>query len=200
MSIFNILRSSTVVAFGAIVGFKCMQYWQKSSMQERTIASLAPTRMIAKIGLEQNANNLFDIRVDDGGVAQHDSSVSTLKIYVQAYNAIPDGLSANWKLPHDVDIVSGDLDLALGAFQQNEIKIFSIQVKNFSKDLRKYISFEISGSVNQLPVRRDILLSSRVEDSFEYVVQKSEEQKTQALQKMGLSKAKSRFNLENVAR
>jgi hypothetical protein len=200
MSIFNILRSASIVAVGAVVGFKGMQYWQASANQERSIASLAPTRMIAKIGLEQNANNMFDIRVDDGGVARHDGSVSTLKIYVQAYNAVPEGLSANWKIPHDVDVVSGDLNLALGAFQRNEIKTFSLQVKNFSKDVRKYISFEIFGSANQLPVRRDVLLSSRVEDSFEYIVQQNEAQKTKALQKLGQSKSKSKFDPENVAR
>jgi hypothetical protein len=195
MSILNFLKSAVVMLFGALLGYSGIKYLnQKFAPQNRFIAS----QQISKMGLEQNASYLFEVKLDNNNFALSESETSTLKVNVQALKDLQGGtLSYTWNLPEDVHVVEGAANDSLGEFKAGEIKEFTLKVKGFSKQLKKYVSFEIKGDYAQKPIRREILISSRVEDSMEYLIQQNSlQQKGKMNSKLGITKSK--FDPENV--
>ncbi len=167
----------------------------KPEIKNRSIAS-AP---ISKLGHQQHGRSLFDVKTDLQGLASQDSDVSTLKVTVIALKPAGNGLSYKWNLPPGVTIISGPSSDTLQAFKAGEKREFSVQVKGFSKQLRKFASFEISGMLNQFQIQREVLISSRIEDSLEYLIQKNELKKENAANKLG-QKSKNRFDPKNIVR
>ena len=97
-------------------------------------------------------------------------------------------------------MLEGTLTENLGAFTAGQSKEFTLKVRQFSKQFKKFISFEIKGDYEQRPINREILISSRVEDSFEYVIQQNEKKRKVQAQKLGNDKAKSKFSPDRVIR
>ncbi len=195
MSILNFLKSAVVMLFGALLGYSGIKYLnQNVAPKNRFIAS----QQISKMGLEQNASYLFEVKLDNNNFAHSESETSTLKVNVQALKDLQGGtLSYTWNLPEDVHVVEGTANDLLGEFKAGEIKEFTLKVKGFSKQLKKYVSFEIKGDYAQKPIRREILISSRVEDSMEYLIQQNSlQQKGKMNSKLGITKSK--FDPENV--
>lgn len=190
----NILKSVAVIAIGGICGYSAVHHL-KPQTQHRFLASQP---MISKVGQEQNARQLFDVRLNTDELAQQDSGVSTLKVTVTALRTIPAGLIYNWNISDGVHVVDGSVHDQLGAFTSGEQKEFVLRVRGFSKEIRKYISFEVRGEVAQRSVRREVLISSRIEDSFEYVIQQNQLQQNQLNGKPGAQSINNRFKPENV--
>ncbi|MEQ1723738.1 MAG: hypothetical protein ABL930_11220 [Pseudobdellovibrio sp.] len=195
MSISNFLKSAAVMSFGALLGYSGIKYLdQKVAPKNRFIAS----QQISKIGLEQNASYLFEVKLDNNNFAISESDTSTIKVNVLALKDLQEGaLNYAWNLPQDVEVIEGATNDSLGEFKSGEIKEFILKVKGFSKQLKKYVSFEIKGDYGQQPIRREILISSRYEDSLEYLVQQnSVKQASKQNSKLGITKSK--FDPENV--
>jgi hypothetical protein len=195
MSFPNFLKSAAVMSFGALIGYSGIKYLdQNVAPQNRFIAS----QQISKMGLEQNASYLFEVKLDNNDFALSESETSTIKVTVQALKVLQAGtLNYSWTLPEDVQVLEGTTNDLLGEFKAGEIKEFVLKVKGFSKQLKKYVSFEIKGDYNQQLIRREILISSRVEDSFEYLVQQNSiQQRSKMNSKLGITKSK--FDPENV--
>lgn len=195
MSSSNILKSIAVILLGGVVGYSSVQFFKKPT-KNRFIAS----QNISKLGQDQTSRTLFDVQLDLNELAKDESDVSTIKVIVQALKDFPDGLNYRWNLPADVEIVEGSPFSILGNFTAGQSKEFILKVKNFSKSLRKYISFEVQGELNQYAIKREVLISSRVEDSFEYLLQQNELKNNKPNTKLGLDKTKSRFSPEKVIR
>ena len=195
MSISNILKSLAVITFGGLFGYGSIHFL-KPEPKNRFIAS----QPMAKIGLEQNARSLFDVKLNTEDLAKKDSDVSTIQVTIEALHPIDSGLVYHWNLSNDIQVVEGSLHDHLGAFTTGESKVYTLKVKGFSKELKKYISFEVRGDVNQRPVRREVLISSRVEDSFEYMIQQNDKKNTANGQNNKLDKKKNKFTAENVVR
>lgn len=194
----NFLKSLPVILFGALVGYQTMRYVTTPANQTVSSYSMSSHRM-AKLGLAQNANSLFDVQVITDQLAATESGISTVQVKVRAYGAINDGLQYQWNLPSEVELIEGQYSNVLGRFNANEEKIFELKLRYFSKQLRRYISFEISGLANNLPVRKDVLISSRIEDSMEYIIQQSRlEQKAHG--KVEAQSIMDKFAPEHVVR
>jgi hypothetical protein len=194
MSKFNLLKSIAVVALGIAAGYFSVHLLKPASAN-RFIAS----QQISKLGLSNNAASLFDVKLNTDGLALRDSDMSIITVSVVAANDLPDaGITYKWNLPSDVQLLDGTAASTIGAFSAGQSKDFTIKVKNFSKELRKYISFEVQGDLNQLPLKREVLISSRIEDSFEYMLQQNELKKNKLNKKLGVSENKGRFSPENI--
>ncbi|MCC2678915.1 MAG: hypothetical protein K0R29_1491 [Pseudobdellovibrio sp.] len=194
MSISNILKSFLIMAVGGFTGYSVMNYTQKPLEQNRFMASVS----IAKMGQEQMARQFFDLQTDLSQIAKNESDVSEIKITVTALKNLNAGLNYRWILPPGVNMVQGPLQDQLPSLQTGETKELTIKVNGFSKELRKYLSLEISGNANQFPVKQEVLVSSRIEDSLEYLIQQSEKKNRQnGVNKMG---KKSKFSAENIVR
>jgi hypothetical protein len=86
-----------------------------------------------------------------------------------------------------------------------ETKELSLRVQNYSKEFRSHVSFTVQGSLGAHPVNRDTIVSSRPEDSFEYVVQQAEIQRqknsSRGLQKLNNGKSLSeKFRADKIYR
>jgi hypothetical protein len=196
MSISNFLKSGLVVLLGGVCGYKLMSYSQEKSpvKQNRFMASAA----ISKIGKDQVSRQFFDLQTDSQ-IAKDDSSLTELKIILTALKDINTNLSYKWNVPSNVNVLQGPIQDQLPSMKSGETKEIVIKVTSFSKEMKKYISFEIDGAANQFPVHREVLISSRIEDSLEYLVQKSElKNLNSGANKLGTTKSK--FSPENVVR
>jgi hypothetical protein len=196
MPISNILKSASVMIVGGLIGYNVVKYSSQKPVQQNRFLASVP---MAKLGSQQLARTFFETKVHLKEIAKNESETSILKVTITALKNIPAGLTYNWILPKDVHLVSGFTNEQVGTLNQGESKEFEIQVNGFSKELRKYVSFEIHGQVNQWPLRHEVLLSSRIEDSLEYLIHQNELKKNSevGVQKLR-AKAKSKFAIENV--
>lgn len=192
----NILKSLGIVLCGTVFGYSMVQFL-KPEMKNRHIASA----MISKLGQEQNARSLFDVKLNLDGIGANDQGISELKVSVIALKNIRAGLMYNWNLPTEVQIMEGAATEALGEFTVGQSRDFVLHVRGFSKQSKRFISFEVQGEINQYPIKREVLISSRMEDSLEYLIQQNElgKEKKAGINKLG-TESKGRFDPENVVR
>lgn len=195
MSISNLLKSAAIISFGSVLGYTSVK-WLTSEPKNRSIASYP----VSKLGKVQNARNLFDVKLNTDGLALTDDGTSTIKVTIVALKNFDSGLVYSWNLPQDIEVVEGPITENIGAFTAGQSKEFTLKARQFSKQLKKFISFEIKGDYEQRPINREILISSRVEDSFEYVIQQNEKKRKVQVQKPGADKVKSKFSPDRVIR
>ncbi len=199
MSIPNILKSAAVIALGGFVGFASVKFFSQPNENNRGLASLT----FSKLGSEQFAKSLFNIKISHEELAQSNDDFSVVTVTIEAIKSFPAGLSYSWSLPDTANLIDGELSGSLEEFSAHQTKEFRIKVKGYSREVRTYISFAIRGGLDNKGVDRDVLISSRPEDSFEYVVQEREKARTQdnakGLKKLGRPAAKSPIDLDKVS-
>jgi hypothetical protein len=158
---------------------------------------------MAKLGSQMFAKQLFNVKVNYDLIANKENEKTVLKVTATALHDIEAGLNYTWVLPPDVKILSGQISDAFGSFQSGESKDFEIEVSGFSKEQKKYVSFEVTGHLKGMPLKRDVLITSRIEDTMEYMIHESEkkaqleEQKNPKAKKLN-SQRKSKFAPENI--
>lgn len=191
---YNLLKSISVISFGLVVGYNTGRFFETQTVN-RKIASYP----IGKMSKVHNSEPLFDIKADTDELSKTEDGVSILKIQLHAFKDFPAGLVYTWKLPHETDLVEGALDGQLEAFSMNQNKELVLKVKGFSKQSKKFINFIISGAILEKPIHREVLISSRIEDSHEYAIQQRELKKTKdTLNKLSDSKSKNKFSPDRV--
>ena len=194
MPISNLLKSVAVISLGVVVGYSSIKFF-KPEEKNRFMASYP----ISKLGKNQNSRLLFDIIVNTDELALTEDDISTIKVNIHALKNINAGLIYSWNLPEDIELIDGYLNDSLGVLTANQSKEFVIRVKGFSKSFKKFISFEVQGEFEQRPIHREILISSRIEDSLEYIIQQNELNKSKN-QINKLDNGKTKFSLDRVVR
>lgn len=198
MSINNILKATLVTTFGAVIGYSSVKIFKQPNENNRGIASMT----FSKLGSEQYAKSLFAIKIENESIAKKSDEESVINVKIEAFKTLPEGLNYTWNLPETVTVLEGDLTGPLAGFSAKETKEFRLKVKGYSKEVRNYISFTIKGVLDGKDVERDVLVSSRPEDSFEYVVQEHEKERAiekKSLNKLGKPEAKSPIDLNKVS-
>ena len=197
MSIRNFLTGALTVIVGGVIGYTTVKSLQQPRSSERNLASIA----IGKLAGQQYARSLIDVQLHLGELAKKDSDVSHIRITVTGLKDISPGLSYRWVVPPEVRVVAGTLNSDVGAIAAGETKEFWIDVVGFSKEMRRYMSFEVVGQQNSFPVKSEALISSRVEDSIEYLVQQSElKRQSNGFNKLDNQKRRSKFSPENIVK
>lgn len=184
------LAGVAVGYFGTMI-FKSID---SSRGSNRYMASI----QIAKMGAVQNAQNFFEIRSKADVIAQNQNETSTIKVIITPYGDYNDSVNYSWEIPDDARVVSGNVNGIISKFEKNKPIELAIDVAGFSKEKRNYISFKIDGQINTLPVSQDILVSSRPEDSFEYLIQQNAVASDKKSKKLAGDKDSSRFNPKNI--
>ena len=173
MSYRTLLKSFSVVAISAVIGYGAMKFIQKENSPNRYLASMT----MGKMAHEQFSKTIFDIKVKNIEVGSTDSDVSTVQVTIDAFNEIPEGLSYSWHLPEDISVFAGSQQGLLPKFSANETQTLELKIKGYSKIKKSFISFSVEGALGAAKLKREVLLSSRPEDSFEYIVQNYEKSK-----------------------
>lgn len=194
MPISNVLKSIAVISLGVVVGYNSITFFNPDT-KNRFIASYP----ISKLGKNQNSRHLFNVKVNTDEVALDEKNISTIKVNIQALKNFNAGLIYNWNLPQNVELVDGYLSGGLGDFSENQSKEYVIRIKGFSKQLKKFISFKLQGELEQRSISREILISSRIEDSLEYAIQQHELNRSKN-QINKLDNRKNKFNPDRVIR
>lgn len=193
----NLLKSFPVIALSAFVGYSAMKYVQQESSPNRYLASLT----MGKMAVEQFSKTIFDVKIKNVKVGLTENDTSTVQVDVEAYTALPAGLPYSWNIPEDVVIVEGPQQGVFSEFAANQIQTLVLKIKGYNKIKKSFISFSVNGSSGQTKLQREVLLSSRPEDSFEYVVQnyeKSKEAQAKINGKLGKSEYKSPIDIKKV--
>lgn len=198
MSFSNILKSISVIALGSLVGYSTVKFLSQPNENNRGIASIT----YSKLGSEQYAKSLFEIKIQNGTLAEKIDELSEIVVSVEALKTLPEGLVYSWSIPDTATVIEGDMNGSLAGFSAHEKKEYRLKVKGYSREVRHFISFTIKGNLNSKPVNRDVLISSRPEDSFEYVVREREKERAiekKLVNKMGKTEAKSPIDLNKVS-
>lgn len=165
-----VLSSTATIFCGVFIGYFGMQFVNSKTSNSTNLASLSSESQIMKLGADQISKDYFDVRFDNNIVAEKSEQPSIVKIKVTALKDVPEGLNFKWLLGAGVssnEILEGTLP----AFQAQEEKTFEISVLGFSKESVSHVSFSVFGYLGEHQVKRDVISSSRPEDSYEYVLQ-----------------------------
>lgn len=194
------LNSILTITAGIFVGYAGISALQKNANMDlnfdRSIASAPMTKM----GVDQVSHEYIDLKLTTDFIAKNNSDVSVVKITITAQKDLPAGLRYKWQL-HKNMTSSDQLIGPLEAMPAGTKKEFSIRVVGFSKEHNSHINFLISGQIAEHKIRRSAIISSRREDSLEYVVEQAalNEKETGKIQKLNNGKAvRKKFDLSNV--
>lgn len=193
----NILKSTFIIILGGLLGYSSMKYFFSSDVKPNRLIASAP---VGKLKHTINTNLYYDVKIDADHISQTDHDSSQIQIFLTAKRSFDTGLKYQWSLPQDVTVVSGSMNGELGAFSENQTKSFMLELKNFSKQQKKYLIFQISGQLEQRPAKQDLLISSRIEDSFEHQIQQNAKKPASEDQKAQGNSVQRRFNPDNVIR
>ena len=168
-----VLKSGFTVLLGTFIGYFGMHYLQTGGGLENNSTSLSSFSIepqIAKLGTDQISKDYFDVRFGENTIATKSNDLSKVVIKITALKDVPAGLFYKWRLGSEM--TSTDvLDGTLPGFTAGEEKEYEISTLGFSKESVSHISFLVSGNLGSHLVKREIIASSRPEDSYEYVVQ-----------------------------
>lgn len=186
------------MTLGAVVGYSSVKILKQPNENNRGLASVT----FSKLGSDHYSKSLFEVKIENESIASKADQESIITVKINALKTLPDGLNYTWNLPETVTVVDGAINGPLLGFSANETKELRLKVKGYSKEVRNYISFTIKGELDGNSVERDVLVSSRPEDSFEYVVQEKEKERAiekKSFNKMGKPEAKSAIDLNKVS-
>ncbi|MBC7740590.1 MAG: hypothetical protein H7061_00230 [Bdellovibrionaceae bacterium] len=195
MSERKLLKPIMVIVSGAFFGFYAVQFFlPQPQAHNRFLASAT----MAKLGSEQFAKSLFDLKIKNEFVGDNNDEVSVIKVTLEAYQPLPAGLNYSWSLPEGAELVDGVIAGQLPLLSPDQLQEFTIKVKGYAHDNKRHIIFNVKGDVNQNLVDQNVIVSSRPEDSFEYVVQQREKAIAKTQNKLGANKSKSAIDPKNV--
>jgi len=118
MSFSNILKSTLVMTLGAVVGYSTVKFLKQPNENNRGIASLT----FSKLGSEQYAKTLFDVKIENESIAKKSDEESIVTVKIEAFKTLPEGLTYTWNIPDTVTVVDGDLSGPLTGFSAKETK------------------------------------------------------------------------------
>ena len=167
MSKHVVLKTICVSLLGITFGYGITRVMHTEyEVSTRNTASVPLT----KLGVDQASYDYIDIKIENVSLADKKEGTSLVQVRVTALRDIQSALNYQWILGKDVT-TSENLDGILEPLAQGQSKVFELRVQNYSKEWQSHVSMNLSGDLSGHQVRRDVIISSRPEDSFEYVVQ-----------------------------
>ncbi|MFN3453969.1 MAG: hypothetical protein ACK41T_03350 [Pseudobdellovibrio sp.] len=174
MSKHILLKTALTSVLGIIVGYGVTQHTQQQIFAQKNVTHrfLASTPL-TKLGVDQVSYDYFNVSIDNKSLSESSNESSVVSVKITALKNIPVQLSYQWLLGREV-ITTDGLTGIITPMAAGEEKVFEIRLQNYSKEFLSHVSFIITGALGQHSVNRETLISSRPEDSFEYLVQKNE--------------------------
>lgn len=200
----SILKSISIVSVGLLIGYfgalSIKDHSLKANQNNRYLASVHMT----KLATVQNAQTHFEIQVKNESVAISNDETSIVKVIITPYFDTEADLNYSWITPENIQVISGSVAGHISRLEKDKSIELSLDITGYSKETRNYISFEITGKINSIPIKQDVLLTSRPEDSFEYLVQQNamteDKKKNSANRSNTTSESKKRFDPKNIIR
>ncbi len=197
---FKFLKPAAMITAGALFGYYSVQIITASTQptsQNRFLASAT----ISKLGNEQFARSIFDIKIQNEKIAETTEETSIVRVSIQAFQKLPAGLIFTWHLPKDAELVEGSLTGLVSELDIDQVEEFQIKLKGYSQAEQTHVVFAVKGDMLNTAIDRNVIVSSRPEDSFEYVVQAYEKSKKEVdtnNKKLGKAASKRAFDPNDV--
>lgn len=174
MSKHILLKTALTSVLGIIVGYGVTQHTQQQTFAQKNLTHrFLASAPLTKLGVDQVSYDYFNVSIDNKSLSESSSESSVVSVKVTALKNIPVQLNYQWLLGREV-VAFDDLTGVITPMTAGEEKIFEIRLQNYSKEFLTHVSFIVTGVLGQHTVNRETLISSRPEDSFEYLVQKNE--------------------------
>ncbi len=191
----KLLKSLMVTVTGAFFGFYAVQLFiPVKPSQNRFLASAT----MSKLGSNQYAKSIFDLKIKNDVLAENPAEISTVKVSVEAFQDLTPGLTYTWVLPEGAEILQGQAQGPIPELKADQSQEFMIQLKGYSHEMNSHVVFVVKGDINNNLIDQNVIVSSRPEDSFEYVVQKRTEASTKTANKLGIPKSNSAIDPSKV--
>lgn len=200
-------RTTLCILSGLAIGYTTTaiyQYYFKSKVN-RSLSSISSNETISKLTTDQLSRNYFQVKINSDHLADSNEDISLIKATITALQDIPDSLKYVWILEKDA-VTSDSLDGVIPALKAGESFEIQMRTQQFSRAIQNHISIQITGKIDQHSVDRKAIISSRPEDSFEYVVQQAAIERSQnpgdpKIQKLSNGqKINEKFNLDKIVR
>lgn len=169
MSKHVVLKTICVSLLGITFGYGITRVMHTEyEVSTRNTASIPLT----KLGVDQASYDYIDMKIENVSLADKNDGTSLVQVRITALRNIPSALTYQWILGKEVTTAE-PLEGVLEPLNQGQEKVFELRVQNYSKEWQSHVGLNLTGDLSGHVVRRDVIISSRPEDSFEYVVQQA---------------------------
>lgn len=111
----------------------------------------------------------------------------TLNGRIHINQTITGGISYNWVLPEEVEVVSGDLSNTIEDIKMGEVIAVSIKVRGFNKEKQRLIFLKASGKHGGEFLGNSSTIASRPEDTWESIAPEMKKAAEEQLEEVGAS-------------
>lgn len=205
MSKHIILKSLLTIFLGVGTGYGITLLTNQGENLEQAQRTIASSPKALKLGQDQMSYDFFDLQLSNEVLADSFEQNSIIRATVTAKKDIPDTLQFKWHLGEGVTSADS-LEGSIFSLKAGDTQIFELQVQQYSKLSSSHVSFYVLGNLAQQKVDRQAIISSKMEESLEYIIQQAELHKRNENQKgvqklsTGLSNTQKKFNPDKVIR
>lgn len=166
------------------LGYASADYLVHISKETKQSLSLTSLLFNAKMG---KSLSFVNVQLEAPEIPENPNEETEISAYITLLKSSNNSVKYQWLLPEGVQIVDGDIEGQLDSVVVEEPVEVSIIVKGYSSSEKKLISLTAGTVIGDTTMSNVALISSRPEDSHEYVAKQQFEAKTDRTQKLEFS-------------
>jgi len=165
------------------LGYGTAEYFTfKGSTSLNQSPSLSSLLFNAKMG---KSLSFVNVQLEAPEIPENPNDLTEISAYITLLKSSNSSIKYQWLLPDGVQVVEGQLDGQLDSVVVEEPVEIVLVVKGYSSSEKKLITLTAGTLVGDTPVSNVALISSRPEDSYEYVAKQKFD--SDQMQKLDLS-------------
>tara|TARA_B110001454_G_scaffold218991_1_gene249054 strand:- start:95828 stop:96451 length:624 start_codon:yes stop_codon:yes gene_type:complete len=167
------------------LGYASADYLMQSSASGKQSPTLTSLLFNAKMG---KSLSFVNVQLEAPDIADNPNDETEITGYITLLKSSNNVVTYQWLLPEGVSIVDGDIEGQLeGVYAEEPVEV-SIIVKGYSNNEKKLVTLTAGTVIGDTPVSNVALISSRPEDSQEFIAkQKFEASNADKIQKLEFS-------------
>lgn len=167
------------------LGYASADYLILSSLAGKQSPTLTSLLFNAKMG---KSLSFVNVQLEAPDIADNPNDETEITGYITLLKSSNNVVKYQWLLPEGVQVVDGDLEGQLeGVYAEDPVEV-SIIVKGYSSNEKKLVTLTAGTVIGDTPVSNVALISSRPEDSQEYIAKQNfEASNSDKIQKLEFS-------------
>lgn len=170
----NLLTAKKILIFFSFFsfGFFTTYFLQNYFAKQPNFANHKTSQIEFKSKLGKSLS-FVNVQMEFVNLAKNNSDITEIKAYITLLKSSNNLASYWWALPEGVTLVEGELEGLLQNLEPESPHELSLKVSGFSKSEKKLISLSASTLVGDNSFSNVGLISSRPEDSYEFIANKN---------------------------
>lgn len=167
------------------LGYASADFLMLSSVAGKQSPTLTSLLFNAKMG---KSLSFINVQLEAPDIADNPNDETEITGYITVLKSSNNVVKYQWLLPEGVSIVEGDMEGQLeGVYAEQPVEV-SIIVKGYSNSEKKLVTLTAGTMIGDTPVSNVALISSRPEDSQEFIAkQRFEASNAEKIQKLEFS-------------